>query len=353
MILHVCALEKFIPPFVKFVNEEFGSEDHQFWMSGGHKLDQYTVEESDNVFIEGRTAGAAQLYAYVKLLVMLHKSNKVMLHGLFDYRIVVLLAMCPWLLKKCYWMIWGADLYQHQWPRPRLRNKIREWLKAFVIQRIGHLVTYIPGDVELAREWYGARGKHRECLMYLSNVVNPEHVKIEKQSEVMRSIVKIQIGNSADPSNNHLDALKKLLPYKSQDIEIYVPLSYGDQEYAQKVMELGNDWFGEKFIPITTFMTFDQYIDFLKNIDIAIFSHQRQQAMGNTITLLALGKTVYMRSDVSQWDFLQHLGLKLRDVSCFEKSQLSVAEALHNKEKTLSFFSRKALINQYAEIFNK
>jgi hypothetical protein len=44
----------------------------------------------------------------------------------------------------------------------------------------------------------------------------------------------ILLGNSADPSNNHVEALERLLPYRDQDIKIYAPLSYGDQRPAAR-----------------------------------------------------------------------------------------------------------------------
>lgn len=42
--------------------------------------------------------------------------------------------------------------------------------------------------------------------------------------------------------------------------------------------------------PIVDFMDFNEYINFLSTIDIAIFNHKRQQGMGNIITLLGMGK---------------------------------------------------------------
>src|SRR5690606_3405679 len=100
------------------------------------------------------------------------------------------------------------------------------------------------------------------------------------------STVNILVGNSADPSNNHLEILDKLLPYKDADIQIYTPLSYGDQDHAKLVSEYGKKLFSEKFSPVTDFMKEENYLNFLCSIDIAIFNHKRQQGMGNITTLL-------------------------------------------------------------------
>jgi hypothetical protein len=335
---------------VKLISEEFGDKDHQFWIAGVQKLKQYPIKNADNVFIARRSV-IAQFLAHIRLLFMLHRTKKVILHGLFNPRVIILLALCPWILGKCYWAIWGADLYQYQKPKLNLRGKIKERLRKLVIKRIGHLVTYIPGDVDLARRWYGARGEYHECLMYLSNVVNPQVLQGVEQTKSTQSGLNILVGNSADPSNNHIEALENLLPYKDQDIKIYVPLSYGDQAHAKKVIEQGKDWFGEKFFPMVSFMPFDQYLKFLKSVDIAIFNHKRQQAMGNIITLLGMGKTVYVRRDVSHSSFLIRIDLNIKFISKFSLESLPAIELLNNAEVVRSYFSRDRLVRQFSNIF--
>lgn len=218
---------------------------------------------------------------------------------------------------------------------------------------MGHLVTYIPGDVELARQWYGAKGDYHECLMDLSNIVGADVIKAA-QSELEEHLGKnILVGNSADPSNNHIESLEKLLPYKDEEIKIFVPLSYGDQEHAKKVISQGKAWFGDKFVPMTDFMPFEQYLEFMKSLDIAIFNHQRQQAMGNTITLLGMGKTVFMRSDVSHWRFLKGLGIKLNDVEKLELCRITPKDAEENARVIRSYFSRENLIRQLNGVLEK
>jgi dTDP-N-acetylfucosamine:lipid II N-acetylfucosaminyltransferase len=352
MILHVCNADRFIPPFITLVNEEFNTEDHQFWLAGAQKLKQHPIEKADNIFISSPTL-VGQLIAHLKLLLMLHRSRKLILHGLFNPRVNILLAFCPWLLKKCYWVIWGGDLYQYQKPKSRLKDKVTESFRKFVIKRMGHLITYIPGDVELVRKWYGAQGEYHECLMYLSNVIDQQILQDVENAGEVHSGLNILIGNSADSSNNHIESLEKLLPYREQDVRVYVPLSYGDQAYASKVIEQGEAWFGHNFFPITSLMPFDQYLGLLSSMDIAIFNHKRQQAMGNTITLLGLGKTVYMRNDVSQWQLFESLDIKVFDVSDFDGSCLDRDVMLNNKAKVSSFFCLRTLVSQYSEIFSK
>jgi hypothetical protein len=129
--------------------------------------------------------------------------------------------------------------------------------------------------------------------MYPSNLYKEYQVPAKQHTGI-----NILVGNSADPSNNHLDVLDKLEAHKNENIKIYVPLSYGNQVIAEEKKR-----FGDKFIPRTEMMPFQNYLEFMGLIDIAIFNHKRQQAIGNTITLLGLRKKVFIRSDVVQWQF--------------------------------------------------
>ena len=330
---------KFLPPFVELVKENFNFNEHTFLFSSSIcKIKQYK-----NVKIYDRT-GFQIIKYYFSALFNMHKADKIILHGLFDNKLILILFCSPWLLKKCYWIIWGADLYVHQRTKKDSRWKRNEFLRRFVINRIGHLVTYIKGDFEKAQEWYGAKGQHHECIMYLSNVYKELDIPANASQ-----VTNIQVGNSADPSNNHIEALEKLLPYKDDDICIYVPLSYGNKGYAEKVIVQGEKWFGDKFIPLTDFMPFKEYLKFLGRIDIAIFNHKRQQGMGNTIILLGLGKTVYLRSDTTQWQFFKDKNIDVFDVENISPIEIKQLEL--NRSIVKGYFSKENLIKQYRRVF--
>lgn len=274
------------------------------------------------------------------------EANKIILHGLFASKLIVLLFCCPWLLNKCYWFIWGGDLYRREFDNRNLKRHLLEFIRSRVISNIGYLVTYVHGDVELARQWYGAKGSYISCLMYPSNLCKHQRDIPKKQAAV-----NIQVGNSADPSNNHIEIFNILEKFKDGDIRIYVPLSYGDKNYAESIIENGYERFGEKFYPLTQFVTYEKYINFLNDVDIAIFNHRRQQAMGNTITLLGLGKTVYMRSNITSWSMFRSLDIKIFDIDGFSLNIIDEKEKLNNQLKLKEYFSEEKLTDQLALIF--
>jgi len=340
-ILHIGKCDKFIPPFIEFVNSNFNFEEHLFLLKAG--MAEKELLPHENVKLIGKKRYSNITY-YLNAIIKMHLSEKIILHSLFDINIVKILFFAPWLLKKCHWVIWGGDLYTYKFGKKTFKWKVKEFLRRHVIRNIGFLVTYLEGDVNLAREWYGAKGLHFECLMYTSNLFQCQ--RFEKK---YNDGINILLGNSAASSNNHIATLEKLLDFKNQNITIYTPLSYGPQEHAQKVIKQGKEWFGDKFKPLTSFMPFEEYLQLLSNIDIALFNHKRQQAMGNTITLLGLGKTVYVDSSTTQWKFFEDKGIKVNDIDKFDSLELEKNN--ENIEIIRNYFSIKNYHKQLQKIF--
>jgi len=331
MIVHIITLDKFIPPFIEFINKYFDSNEHIFILLGEKKI-SYGMQEYQNVIWIDKK------YKVLNLMKYLYKAKKIIIHGLWNEHFLKILYFNPWLLKKSYWIMWGGDFY---FPEKQ------SWIKKQVIKKIGNFITYIRGDYELVKKWYKAKGNYYKCFMYLSNVYKDHKIQLKKNN----NIIYIQIGNSADPTNNHFEILERLSKYKDENIKIYAPLSYGDMAYAEKVIKEGKKIFKDKFIPLTDFMQFDKYLEFLSNIDIAIFAHNRQQAMGNIITLLGLGKKVYMRSNITPWQMFEELGVKVFDVENIELSLLDEKTKKKNIEKIKIYFSEENLKKQLEEIF--
>lgn len=54
----------------------------------------------------------------------------------------------------------------------------------------------------------------------------------------------------------------------------------------------GINLFGDNFILLTEFLSPEEYAKILANVDVAIFAHRRQQALGNILALIYIGKKV-------------------------------------------------------------
>lgn len=339
-VLHIGQCDKFIPPLIQFIKKQFSLEQHDFMLTSSI-ADNELINEK-NILLSKKNLFSRFKY-YFQVVSKMHQADKVILHGLFDIKLIQILLFTPWLLNKCYWVIWGGDLYTYQSAKQDRKWKRNEFFRRIIIKRLGHLVTYLEGDLDRARKWYGAKGTYHECFMYTSNLYKKHNLPEKKDKKI-----NIQIGNSASESNHHIEVLEKLLPYKDRDICIYVPLSYSSKEHAEKVIKVGKEWFGDKFKPLTTMMSFDDYLSFLSSIDIAFFNHRRQQGMGNTITLLGLGKTVYIRKGTSQWEFFKSKGIKVGNIESL--NSLDLFNPNENVNIIKEYFSYNNYISQIEKL---
>lgn len=338
-VLHVCSLDKFIPPFIDFVEEYFDdfASRHVFFIAANHRPYNYKIRENT---INCGNGYINQIVYLPRIALAMILADKIVLHNLFNPYKVILLALMPWLLKKCYWVMWGGDLYVYQLGERKWKWKLSEFFRRPVIRNIGYLVTGTPGDVELARKWYGACGQHIRCFNYPSNVFKPVVYLEDKE----HSGTNILVGNSADPSNNHKEVLDKLVLYKNNDIKIFCPLSYGNQEYAAGVIDYGKSIFGEKFFPMTDFLDRDKYLKYLQETDVAIFNHKRQQAFGNALMLLGYGKKVFVRKESTLNGVFEGIGLTVFNSEYIDIEKLSPELAARNSQIVIENFSKESLV---------
>ena len=100
-ILHVMILDKFLAPFIDFVDEHFGRENHHYVFITSEKYEYGLTPEHKVEFLHTDDDIFITLLEYMKM------AKKVIVHGLWRDKIDVLLYFNQKLLKKCYWFMWG------------------------------------------------------------------------------------------------------------------------------------------------------------------------------------------------------------------------------------------------------
>lgn len=161
----------------------------------------------------------------------------------------------------------------------------------------------------------------------------PSSIKGEKDP------LTIWLGNSATVSNNHFEALDELRHLKDEQIEIICPLSYGelpDSVYTRQLIRKGKQIFGNKFIPLLTFLERDQYYALFQKVDVVLMNHIRSQAAGNVFAFLKLDKIIFMEEKSTLYQFLfaknidqLHAMSELKNYSFSALKALTVADRSH------------------------
>ncbi|KIO70373.1 TDP-N-acetylfucosamine:lipid II N-acetylfucosaminyltransferase [Caldibacillus thermoamylovorans] len=349
--LHILSIDKFSEPYINFINKHFNPGEHQFAL----------ISSKLNTEFRSKYKNIKRFYnkpfSFLLLIKYMNKSEHIMIHSLFNPKILLLLFFQPWLLKKSYWIVWGGDLYAYMKPRKTIRAKMKELLRTFVIKRFGHIVALVKGDYDLAKKWYSVTGKYHHGA-YINPISKKYLDSLPKKNECEKGSLVIQIGNSADPANNHLEVLKKLKRFREENITIYSPLSYaGDESYIKVIIEEGKKIFGDKFIPLTEFLPPEEYSAYLNNIDVAIFNNDRQQALGNIYALLYLNKKVYIRSDTSMWShFKEKFDIEMNDFLAIDNldfEQFAYIGGSQSKVKIERVFKEEYFVSIWESIFNE
>lgn len=277
---------------------------------------------------------------------------------------------------KVFWFAMGYDLYTYPECNPfihvpnlvgPLTSKIKEPLAV----RFKHIIKTI---LSLPLESLAYKAMHRTD--YFSGILDYEYDLLKEKNDYKGGKVKFQylsldsfetrekkedyigdnilIGNSAAETNNHLEILQYLKKLNIGDRKIIVPLSYGGWKVQKQIiMESYEKEFHNQFVPILNFMPFADYKHIIGSCSIAIFGHERQQAMGNIKTALNMGCKVFLSNTSPVFTFLKKLGVYVysiqNDLSTSEiNTPLTEEEKSHNRNILYSMYNEK----QFRSNFN-
>lgn len=297
------------------------------------------------------------------------------------------------------WFVWGYDLYCN-WPlfekniylkytkkylnkKVSLSSKLKYnkltltlfklnkysniWLPNLVSKKLDHIynttfykavklidifVPVVPTEFRLVKKM-GLKCKYAPftygCL---------EDLLGTKINESVYNKPNILVGNSADPSNNHLEIFYKLSKLNLGDRKIIVPLSYGgNNEYKKMIINKGVELFGDNFVPLDHFMKLEDYNKILLNCGTLIFNHVRQQGVGNIILLGYLGAKVYLNNKSPVYEFYKKEGILLYETNKISKhnffNKMSPDEFSTNKKCFSKLYSRKNVHNKIIKLLEK
>lgn len=295
-----------IETFIKFVNENFSMNEHNFILVQNGKPMNSNVLDQVNV----RTTSTLRIK---DIFYVLKNNDKVIFHYLQLTTIQMFIVLLfPIFFKKAYWVAWGADLYQ--W-RKKVDGNIFNKVKSIVKNRIAlafrrnfkYFVGIFPPDIDYFKNEFKS---NIECFYasYTGNLYNPLYKNEIRYNNIEDKIansecINIQIGHSSTNALNHIGVLRCLCKYKDENIRIYLPLNYGDMKYGDFVEEKAKKLFGDKAICIREMMSRENYMEYLSTIDIAIFNTTRQIGLGNISPMLYMEKKIYMPKDSVMYNF--------------------------------------------------
>ena len=371
-ILHLCADQKFIDHVIDVFESVYPGRNVYFieYLEGESSLK--LVESKSPNIIAGRQ-GSPEFEQLVKSI---QDFAAVILHNIANPYKLDVITDAP---RSVYfhWMSWGIDLYSvpvlyRNILLPRTRKLIRneEGTRGFIVRflrdyftlffnvlyyiyfrrtaplvflkrchrRINSISTVLPEEYDLVRKYISDKIKYFPFkYITIEQFDNPENSKICTAGNIL-------LGNSATAENNHLDAIALLAKLNLVQKVVYCPLSYGYEtfrNYREHIITEGRAVLGDRFIPVTNFLPFEEYNENLNLCGNVVMNHIRQQAIGNVIMSLWKGARLFLNETNPVYGFLVKRGIMV-----FKTDDLGKMDSLPDYE-TLARCNRPILQKIY------
>lgn len=291
-----------------------------------YTIDRRNEEDLPNLSNVHRISSYKEFITNKELINDIITADKIIVSGVFTFQYILPLYGKK-IMKKTYWQFWGGDYEVLRNNKLSVKLKLRKQIVSRCIKNSKGIILLTEPEKEIFKEIFGEIADNR----FYAVVVPPRQelddivarVRTRRKENMSTIIV---IGNSATKSNQHFDIFDKMSYLDLENAIIYCPLSYGDDQYRKRVIKRGKELFDNKFIPITEYMSYEKYVEFLNSCDVGIYNHNRQQALGNISLMLNLGKKVYTSDTVKK--YYEQFGYRLHSVS--ELGSISIKDILNH-----------------------
>lgn len=330
-IAHILANGKFTTGYVNFMKQHMPLYRHIFVIVGIYDANNFI--DNENIYLVNKSV---EILVNPEIRKRLKQSSQIIVSGVFNtHTAVAFLGKRQ--LGKTFLHFWGGDFYCLRESNGRLKTRIKNVLKIYCCRKCAGLIFLIDGEYDNFFEITHIVNAHYVAPMPRNTNRTLRFADYRTDGtgadRETKDCINVLVGNSATETNHHLEVfemLKKFLPNK---IEVYVPLSYGDEPYREMILHEGRQLLGEAFHPIVTYMKYEDYVAFLAKMDIGIFNNDRQQGMGNITIMLALGKKVYARDDTSMWKRYEREGKCIYPLSGMKELDFNAFIYFDEKEK--------------------
>jgi len=348
-ILHVIFDSNYTRTFYAFIQKNFRSCEHDFLIYGSISNDSVFMGKEFHKITSFRKDSK-------RLRFIFSRADKIIFHGMFSESLNIFLFTHRNILKKAVWMIWGADIYPKNYSGKLKYFIFEKVIRTSVVRSFHAISALVPQDYEKLKEIYNTKTPYIQA--FYPNPVDFEMFSDYKVQSYKNQALTVLCGNSADPANNHFQMFDMLGRFRNENIKIICPLSYGgSKDYIQKTIEYGRTVFDDKIEFLQKFMPAAEYAKVLAKCDIAVMNHSIQEALGNIIALLYLGKKVFIRSQTTSFRFFNSMGVQISsadEISFMSfKNFSSVLHDSQNSSLIYSFFSESNCIQMWKNLFSK
>lgn len=290
-----------------------------------------------------------------RIIKQLGENDKIVLHNFFIPSFWINFILLPnKVLKKIIWICWGSGSHIVRGVKGFFINSFRK----YIFKKLGVIVTLMSPDYnDVKKNFYL---KNVILLPYYSRIWdfknNPMFLNALAYSN-NKDKVRVKIGNSASGTNLHSESFKSLMRFKSDNIKIVTPLSYGSDITRKKIIEEGETIFKDKYQALLKHLSQIDYAKYLsEEIDILVYHAETQTGLFNIYFSVYCGKKIFLNGYNYEW--LKAIGVlvfhvnELKDLS-FEEfiMPLSNDQIIQNRENLIKAISVESIVPKWNEIF--
>jgi hypothetical protein len=334
--------EKFTIPLKNHLLYELKAKNHFFLFFTFDK----TIQKEENVtsiLLPFRKFFFSNIKMFLKSI---SNANIILTHAAPS---LYLFLLAPNKVKKMIWVYHGGiDI-----PKPfSLRCNILEFINILFKKSIRFHSGHMIEDSNIINKNLKSKAKFLYNPSYLSNTWN--RIKTCENFIYLNGFenVRVLVGNSTDPHNNHIGAFEILNNANLNPLSVCSLLSYGKYEqYKNVVIEEGIKYFGDKFLPITQFLELNKFVEIIDELDFIIFNHDRAEATGATIQLLSLAKPIFFNPISPAYKSFVNRGYVVFSIYDLEKfKDIKSVDLRKNRELLIKEYSLEVLNSFYTNL---
>lgn len=183
-----------------------------------------------------------------------------------------------------------------------------------VIRKINYFSTVLLPEKNIVQKHYQIRGSYVPF-----NYSNPDSLNAHYHEKFnlnkTGSNNNILLGNSAAPTNNHIEAINFLSKFELGETKVIIPLSYGaNHNYINNIKEHGEKVLGKNFFPLNSMLQLDEYHKLISSCSVCIMNHYRQNGMGNVIFMIWIGTKVFLSERNPAYSYFKKLGVHIYSI---------------------------------------
>lgn len=337
---------------IRFISDGFSSDNHIFITSSKELVKSCT---DYSIIYEEKIDISYILKKYID------NNSVVILHSMI-IPTRKLLFIRKKQLNRIVWVVWGHDLYvtEEDGTWGKIKTCLKKVRRKINFVKLKHLCAIGVGYQHDALEIRSLSSEVPILNMLYFQQKDPVMDETE-QLNGKSNFLRVMIGHSAFRFLHHIPNLLRLSKFKNENIIISLVLTYGSKDYAEEVIYKAEEIFGkEKVEVIKENKSFEDYVNYIKSIDIAILDYKHQAALGNLFLLMYFGKKVFLNPKGILYQGAISEGWKPYSTECIEKidfnefsKKCDINSVKRMKEVSSYYYDKNIALNNWSIAFQE